>query len=614
MKKNSFRRIAVVITAIMMVISLATGCSDQSSEGDKETVTVYMWSSVLYNSYAPYIQEQLPDVDVQFIVGNNDLNYYKFLKENGELPDIITCRRFALIDAVPLSDQLMDLSSTEGAGAVYDTYIENFTNTDGTVNWIPLCGEADGLVANKKLFDEHGIPLPTDYDSFVSACSEFEKHGIRGFVADFAYDYTCMEVLQGLSISEINSLEGRKWRSAYEDPDNMQVTGLDDKIWPGAFAKMEQFIDDVNLKPEDTGLDYDMVMNDFKAGKIAIMRSAGSKVVELNEEGIEAVFLPYFCSDDEQWLLTYPAFQVAVNKDTGESESKKAAVLKVLDTMISDGAQNTLAGGEDVVTYSRNVNLKMSPSLDNLKPLIEQNRMFIRIASNDFFSGSLDVVQKMIKGELDADGAYREFNRQLEDKSEPETEALLSQDKTYSNIFKDEGGRESSSAMAGAVKELYGSDVIVAPACSFTETVIKAEYNENMVGGMIMPNPLEAFSCKMTGAQLKEYLKYSVEGVEGGFTPFNKGSLPAVSGISIEVEQSNKGFVLSKVLKDGKELDDSEKLNVTCLNIAEYMDPLIEKTGFDFNKHEGRVIEHWVEYIKKGGKVAEPEDYIFLNL
>lgn len=77
-----------------MMLSLLTGCSSESSEDDKETVTVYMWSQVLYNSYAPYIQQQLPDVDVQFIIGNNDLDYYKFLKENGELPDIITCRRF----------------------------------------------------------------------------------------------------------------------------------------------------------------------------------------------------------------------------------------------------------------------------------------------------------------------------------------------------------------------------------------------------------------------------------------------------------------------------------------------------------------------------------------
>ena len=157
-------------------------------------------------------------MNIQFVVGNNDLDFYKFMNEHGELPDIITCRRFSLHDAAALKDNLMDLSTTEAAGAVYDSYLANFTNTDQTVNWLPLCGEVDGLVANRGLFEEHNIPLPTDYESLVAACQAFEEVGIRGFVADFAYDYTCMEILQGLSIPEITSMEGRMWRSGYEDP------------------------------------------------------------------------------------------------------------------------------------------------------------------------------------------------------------------------------------------------------------------------------------------------------------------------------------------------------------------------------------------------------------
>ena len=596
-----------------MMLSLLTGCSSESSEDDKETVTVYMWSQVLYNSYAPYIQQQLPDVDVQFIIGNNDLDYYKFLKENGELPDIITCRRFSLHDSDALRDQLMDLSSTEEAGAVYESYIGNFTNEDGTVNWIPLCGEADGFVANKGLFDKYDIPLPTDYDSLVSACREFEKHGIRGFEADFTYDYTCMEILQGLSISDINSLEGRMWRSAYEDPNNLEVTGLDDEVWPEAFERMEDFIEDAGIRPEDCELGYDEVMNRFMEGKVAVIRSCGSNTVELNEMGVEAVFLPYFCDDGEQWMLTYPAFQVAVNKDAAEDESKKDAVMKVLEVMVSDGGQNSLAEGQDVITYSRVVDLEMSSYLDSLKPLIEQNRMYIRIASNDFFAASLDVVQKMINGELDADAAYEEFNRQLEDTTVPETETVLTPDRTYSNVFRNDGGRESSSVMVNSLRECYGSDVAVAPAYSFTETVIKADYSEKLVAGMIMPNALQAFSCEMTGEQLREYLKYSVEGVEGGFTPFNRGSLPAVSGISIEIEQDGDGFVLKKVIKDGKELKDSEKLSVVCLNTQQYMDPLIEAAGFEFTVDDMRVADRWPAYIIGGGKIAAPENYITLR-
>ena len=125
MKKTN--KIISILLVVLMTAGLLAGCSNSGESSEKESVTVYMWSSVLLNSYAPYIQEQLPDVDVEFIVGNNDLDYYKFLKENGELPDIITCRRFSLHDADALKDHLMDLSTTEEAGAVYDSYIGNFT-------------------------------------------------------------------------------------------------------------------------------------------------------------------------------------------------------------------------------------------------------------------------------------------------------------------------------------------------------------------------------------------------------------------------------------------------------------------------------------------------------
>ena len=89
---------------------------------------------------------------------------------------------------------------------------------------------------NKDLFEEYDIPLPTDYESFVSACRAFDEVGIRGFTADYHYDYTCMETLQGLSATEpLSSAAGRKWRTAYSDPDNTKKEGLDGTGLAGGF-------------------------------------------------------------------------------------------------------------------------------------------------------------------------------------------------------------------------------------------------------------------------------------------------------------------------------------------------------------------------------------------
>ena len=612
MKIRKGIRMISAILAVGVTATLLSGCGESKKKEAADTITVYLWSSALYANYVPYVQEQLPDINIEFVVGNNDLDFYKFMNEHGELPDIITTRRFSRHDASGLKDQLMDLSATEEAGALYESYIGDFTNVDGTVNWLPICATADGIVANKELFDKYNISLPTDYESMISACEAFEKEGIRGFVSDFAYDYTCMEVLQGLSIPEITSMEGSMWRSSYEDPEDDEW-GLDTVVWSGVFERMEQFIEDTNLRPEDTELDYTPVIEMFQEGKAAMIRAGGTNTVWFNEDGVEAVFLPYFGQNGEQWILTYPEFQVALNKDLEKDKERQEKAMQILGVMLSEGAQNALGQNEDVFTYNQNVELGLSPYLDNLKPLIEQNHMYIRIASNDFFAVSKDVVTKMIKREYDAAEAYQEFDKQLRQSKDMEAETVLSLDHGHSNIFYKKGGNESYSVMANSLRNYYGSDVLVAPAYSFTGSVLQADYTEKMVGNMIMPNSLAAWHGEMTGKELKECVRAYVEGIENGFTPFNRGSLPIVSGISIEIKEKDGTYTLQRVRKDGKEIKDEDTYQVTCLNTVDYMTPLLEEKAFALEMNELRVKEEWTSYIKEGGILAEPESYITLK-
>ena len=120
MKAKTLRRLVSVLAALVMAVSLLAGCGTKTAEQvqeqeDAQTIQVYLWSTSLYETYAPYVQSQLPDVNIEFIVGNNDLDFYKFLQENGGLPDIITCCRFSLHDAAPLKDSLMNLAMTANA-------------------------------------------------------------------------------------------------------------------------------------------------------------------------------------------------------------------------------------------------------------------------------------------------------------------------------------------------------------------------------------------------------------------------------------------------------------------------------------------------------------------
>ena len=620
MNKRTRHRLVSALLALVVGLSLLTGCGTKSPEEvekqeDARTIQVYLWTNSLYGTYAPYIQSQLPDVNIEFIVGNNDLDFYKFLQENGGLPDIITCCRFSLHDAAPLKDSLMNLAMTNEAGAVYNTYLNSFKNEDGSVNWLPVCADAHGFVVNRSLFEQYDIPLPTDYASFVSACQAFEAAGIRGFTADYAYDYTCMETLQGLSAAELTTTEGRKWRTAYSDPASTARVGLDDTVWPGAFERMAQFIQDTHLTADDLAQTYDPVMDLFRNGEVAMYFGSSAGVKMFQDEGIDATFLPFFSQNGEKWIMTTPYFQVALNRDLEQDTARREIAMKVLNVMLSEEAQNRIvADGQDVLSYSQNVPLRLTEYMKNVRDVVEENHMYIRIASSDFFAISKDVVSKMIAGELNARQAYQAFNAQLLAEEAPAAdETVLTSGKSYSNVFHANGGNAAFSVMANTLRGVYGTDVLLATANSFTGSVLKADYTQKMAASMIMPNGLMSRQRTMTGAELKEVVRAYVEGWEGGFVPFNRGSLPIVSGIAVEVKENNGSYTLTGITRNGQPLRDDDTITVTCLATSKQMEALLASESGTSAGEDTWVKNTWRDHVSGGAALAEPENYMTLR-
>lgn len=621
MNKRTLRRLLSAFAALVIGLSVLTGCGTKTAENvekqeDARTIQVYLWTNNLYETYAPYIQSQLPDVNIEFIVGNNDLDFYKFLQENGGLPDIITCCRFSLHDAAPLKDSLMNLALTNEAGAVYNTYLNSFKNEDGSVNWLPVCADAHGFVVNRSLFEQYGIPLPTDYESFVSACQAFEKVGIRGFTADYTYDYTCMETLQGLSAAELTTTEGRKWRTAYSDPASTERVGLDDTVWPGAFERMAQFIQDTHLTADDLALNYDDVTRMFRNGEAAMYFGSSAGVKMFRDEGIDTIFLPFFSQNGEKWIMTTPYFQVALNRDLEQDTARREKAMKVLNVMLSEEAQSRIvADGQDLLSYSQNVPLRLTEYMKDVRDVVEENHMYIRIASNDFFAVSKDVVSKMIAGEYTAQQAYRAFNAQLLAEETPaDDEIVLTSGKSYSNVFHANGGSASFSVMANTLRGVYGTDVLLATANSFTGSVLRADYNKKMAAFMIMPNGLMSRQRTMTGAELKETVRAFVEGCEGGFVPFNRGSLPVVSGIAVEVKEAGGSYTLTGITRNGQPLGDDDTVTVTCLAAENQMEALLASESGRSLDGDTWVKNRWRDHLSGGGAVlAEPENYMTLR-
>ena len=171
-----------------------------------------------------------------------------------------------------------------------------------------MCAEVDSIVANKDLFDQYGIPLPTNYSEFLEAIDRFEAMGIKGFQTDWYYDYSCLETMQGCAIPELMSLEGTQWRMDYESETEEHQVGLDDTVWPKVFEKYQQFLKDVRFQPGDKALKFSVVTEAFRKGQIAMFRNTASLADNIiKEDGTNYVMLPYFGETaQDNWLLTYP--------------------------------------------------------------------------------------------------------------------------------------------------------------------------------------------------------------------------------------------------------------------------------------------------------------------
>ena len=63
----------------------------------------------------------------------------------------------------------------------------------------------------------------------------------------------------------------------------------------------------------------------------------------------------------EKWIMTNSYFQVALNRDLTQDESRRKKAMKVLSTMLSEDAQNQIiSDGQDLLSYSQDVDLKLT--------------------------------------------------------------------------------------------------------------------------------------------------------------------------------------------------------------------------------------------------------------
>lgn len=606
------RRAGVLLTLAALLLLAGCGGNGQRDGTEGETVTIALWSDQLTEGYGQYLQRTFPSVDFQFYVATNSADFYRFKEQAEDLPDILTLRRFSLNDVSPWRDALADLSDSELANTFPQSYLRSYTYSDGTVNWLPACGEIDSILVNRSLLEENGLDVPANYQEFLDVCAALREKGIRPFRSNFGADYTCMEVLQGLSASRLASQEGREWRQLYESGQTDQLSG---EVWLPVFQRMLDFLDQAGLGPADLEGSTADLFTAYQNRECAMIRATCGEA-GFYGVGPESVMMPYYGdSPEDSWYLTYPAFQVAASARAEESPERKELIFSIMEAMLSQEGLRHVANGQNMIAYNKGVELERSPLLSGAGPLLEANQLYIRLASSDMFSASQKVVQGMLAGTYtDARSAFDAFNEAMGGGG-AEATAAARIETGYAYAFEPGGGSPAASAVMNTLREELGTELLAGQSVNVAGNIAAGDYTREELDFLTMGESVDILLCTMTGEQLFHYLSSVLTASGRRGSVINDSALYVSSGFEMEVRKTEEGYVLEELRRDGGKLDRARTYSVALLGSELMMHgDLLAAAGItDYEEAETPFKQLVAERLAEGKQLAPPTDYITLH-
>ena len=598
--------LAALVSGVLLVTGILAGCG-QSKKDDH--LTVYLWENRLMKNIAPYIHEQFPDQDIEFIIGNNDTDLYSYFKEHGELPDIMTVRRFSGTDAQDLQPYLMDFASYDVVSKYYSYAVEYYKNTDDEIQWLPICALPQTIIANKTLFDQYGIKVPENYEEYVQVCQQFYDKGIKPYSMDLAEDWSNQEIIQAAAIGEFTSLDGIDWRNKAET--SAGEIKFDDVLWKRIFSETSQFLKDSHFSEEDINVNSNTGTQMFVEGKSAMFHGRPTDMQKLQDQmDAELIRIPYFSqTSDSSFVYMFPSLNIAFNKELEKNQEKLDTALDVLDCMNSEQGQKLIADGSGVISFNTDVP-SMMQNVPGLEEEIKDTSIYIRYSAQKSFDASLEAVHGLLSGKMDEMQAYNAFRSAMNSKDSKE-KSTVNFENEYSISLNDKSGRDAASSILTTIREENDAQLALTPYYYYTSSIYKGECTSSRVGLMTAKNsdtPL--YLVKINGEQVYELVKKYLTEADENFYVTTKYELPIASGMKIIVKNEENGFSLKDITINDKKIDTEKEYSIlltdTTKSILKKINPkcAIEQIG------DTTLSSAWIAAMSNGQQPSAPEDYI----
>ena len=607
------KKITIAVAYTLAMITVLGGCSQSTKNKAKtdDPLTVYIWDNNMIRDVVPYIKEKLPNQEIEFLVGNNNVDLYNYLQEHGDLPDIITIRRFSEKDAQVLQPYLLDLGGYNIVSEYYPYALQYYTDSNQDIKWLPVCGIPETIIANKTLFDEYGIAIPKNYQEFADCCKKFHENGVKPYLSEVKMDWAAHSLFQGAAIDQFAGIKGIEWRSRIESSDESTVEEIfDDELWNQIIGEVHTFLQDTYLTEDDLEYDLAFARECFIDGDAAMFRGTPSIMEYLSSRmEDELVRLPYFSqTSDESWIYTYPSFNIALNSELEEDEEKLSLAMDVLYCLISEEGQKLVADGTGMISYSANVESDLNDMV-GVEDQVESNAFYIRYASNNSFSASLQAVDGLLSGE-DEKQVYAELKSELT-QHEKEEPSVVTFSKEYRLDLNKKCGRDAASSILTTIRKDQGAQLAICPYYYYTSSIYAGSYTQTQIQLMIAHNDeTNLGAVNLTGEQILALISQYFISHQEDLQLTSQYELPIASGMKLVVEKKEKQFELTGIEIDGQPIQENEQYDILLssemLTILQELYP-----DQDLSQVEQKELSsEWITAIKNEQQPSEPEDYI----
>ena len=603
--------LAILVSCILVVAAVLSGCGQSKKEVSQKDnhLTVYLWENRLMKNIAPYIQKQFPDQDIEFITGNNDTDLYSYFEEHGELPDIITVRRFSGADAQDLQPYLIDFCSYDVVSKYYSYALQYYKNSEDEIQWLPICGIPQTLIANKTLFDQYGVKIPKNYKEYAQACQQFYDKGIKPYTLDLAEDWSTQEVIQAGAIGEFTSLDGIEWRSSAESSaDNIK---FDATLWKRILSQTSTFLKDSHFTKDDISVDITTATETFLKGKAAMFHGYPALMQEFQEQmDAELTRIPFFSQiSDEAFINMTPSLNIAFNKDLEKDQEKLDLAFDVLDCMISKEGQTLIAEGKGVISLNVDVP-NMMEEVPGLEDEINNNSVYIRYSAQKSFDASLKAVHGLLSGEMDDTQAYDAFRSTMNSKNSKE-KTTVNFENEYAISLNDKNGRDAASSILTTIREENDAQLALVPYYYFTSSIYKGECTGSRIALMTAKSsdtPL--YLAKLNGKEVYELAEKYLADSDEKFHIINKYELPIASGMKIIVRQEENEFSLKDIEVNKKKIDKEKEYSILLTDTTMSVLKKINSECEIRQLGDTTLSSAWTTAMANGQQPSAPEDYI----